>query len=67
MDGDSTRVVIDLDPSVDPIGGGLRVGRGAVQPFAGWLELAGALADALAQARQAETARLAAAPPRQPS
>jgi hypothetical protein len=40
-------VVIDLDPAADPIAGRLQLGAGPCLPFAGWLDLAGAIQRAI--------------------
>jgi hypothetical protein len=45
------RVLLELDPSVEPIGGLLRVDGGRARPFSGWLALARELDAALAAAR----------------
>src|SRR3954468_11974090 len=43
MTGPRIRVVLDLDPVADPIGGLISVGDGPATPFSGWLQLAEAL------------------------
>lgn len=33
------RLILDLDPAADPIGGVVRAGEGDAKPFAGWIAL----------------------------
>lgn len=46
-------VGLELDAKADPIAGRVRQGQAAPQPFAGWLELAAVLEEALSRRRQA--------------
>jgi len=46
MASPTQRIVLEIDPGSDPISGELDDGR-RTQRFSGWLELAGALRDAL--------------------
>lgn len=45
------RVLLELDPSVEPIGGVLSVEGGLARPFSGWMALARELDAALASTR----------------
>lgn len=49
------RVLLELDPSVEPIGGVLSVDGERERPFSGWLALARELDAALAAARPPRT------------
>jgi hypothetical protein len=48
------RVLLELDPSAEPIGGLLSVDGGPARRFSGWLALARELETALASARAAQ-------------
>lgn len=51
MCGIRIRVLLELDPSLESIGGELSVDGGRQRPFSGWLALARELDAALAAAR----------------
>jgi hypothetical protein len=51
MSGIRVRILLELDPSVEPIGGALSVDGGPARPFSGWMALARELDAALAPAR----------------
>jgi hypothetical protein len=51
MSGIRVRVLLELDPSVEPIGGVLSVDGGPARPFSGWMALGRELDAALASAR----------------
>ena len=53
MNGARVRVLLELDPALEPIGGTLSVNGGRAQPFSGWLALGRELDAALAAARPA--------------
>jgi hypothetical protein len=57
MNGMWVRVLLELDPAVEPIGGMLSVNGGRAVPFSGWLALGRELDAALAAARPAQSAR----------
>jgi hypothetical protein len=52
MCGIRVRVLLELDPSLESIGGVLSVDGGRQRPFSGWLALARELDAALAAARR---------------
>jgi hypothetical protein len=56
------RIVLELDPAADPIGGRLSAGGAPAQAFSGWLALGRALEQELAHAR-ADAAQAALIPP----
>jgi hypothetical protein len=49
---DRVRIVLDLDPTADPVGGWIVGARGDVAPFSGWLALGRAIELKLAVARE---------------
>ncbi|HEU5391089.1 MAG TPA: hypothetical protein VFV73_34825 [Streptosporangiaceae bacterium] len=51
MCGIRVRVLLELDPSAEPIGGLLSLEGGPTRPFSGWLALGRELDAALASAR----------------
>ena len=53
MNDARVRVLLELDPALEPIGGTLSVNGGRAQPFSGWLALGRELDAALAAARPA--------------
>jgi hypothetical protein len=53
MRGVRVRVLLELDPSLESIGGVLAVDGGPQRPFSGWLALARELDAALKDARPA--------------
>jgi hypothetical protein len=53
MYGVRVRVLLELDPSLESIGGALSVDGGPQRPFSGWLALGRELDTALAAARPA--------------
>jgi hypothetical protein len=55
MYGVRVRVLLELDPSREPIGGVLSVDGGPQRPFAGWLALARELDSALKAAHPAQS------------
>jgi hypothetical protein len=59
MYGARVRVLLELDPSLESIGGILSVDGGPQRPFSGWLALARELDTALKAARPAP-------PPKEP-
>ena len=54
MTGIRVRVLLELDPSAESIGGVLSVGGGPERPFSGWMALARELGAALETVRPAQ-------------
>lgn len=52
MTGTHPQIVLDIDPTIDPIGGRLSTNGSTQRPFSGWIALAREIEDALIAARR---------------